>query len=239
MVRFQVIRIPVLGLFVAWLVLFGTAAPGLAAEVYDLLFKTGTLDGISRTSVLDYERQVSARDNKDLAARETGTISLSFGPEDMAELQFKQGDKYRNLGSFPATVGNPMIMYFVETVIRDMASTAGGSPFYIRNRVKAALVKKVPIREETIRINGHDIPARSVTLHPFEGDPNRDRMHGFEDLALTITMSDRVPGWYYELKAEAGGEKASGTDNRQGTANKDDAPVYSSSIVLAPSEAVD
>ncbi|WP_346896365.1 hypothetical protein [uncultured Roseibium sp.] len=232
MVRFKVPRTPIFGLLAAWLVLFGTAAPGLAAEVYDLLFKTGTLDGISRTSVLDYERQVSARDNKDLAARETGTISLSFGPDEMAELMFRQGDKHRNLGSFPATVGNPMIMYFVETVVRDMASTAGGSPYYIRNRVKAALVKKVPIREETIRINGQDIPARSVTLFPFEGDPNREKMHGFEDLALTITMSDQVPGWYYELKAETGEEK--GTD----TGKKDDTPVYSSSIVLAASEAV-
>lgn len=232
MVRFQVMRMQLLGLFVAWLVLVGMTAPGLAAEVYDLLFKTGTLDGISRTSVLDYERQVSARDNKDLSARETGTISLSFGPDEMAELKFRQGDKYRNLGSFPATVGNPMIMYFVETVIRDMASTAGGSPFYIRNRVKAALVKKVPIREETIRINGHEILARSVTLHPFEGDPNRERMHGFEDLALTITMSEQVPGWYYELKAETGGAKS------PDTAEKGEAPVYSSSILFAAPEAV-
>ncbi|WP_346911965.1 hypothetical protein [uncultured Roseibium sp.] len=232
MVRFQVRRKQALGLFVAWLVLVGMTAPGFAAEVYDLLFKMGTLDGVSRTSVLDYERQVSARDNKELSARESGTISLSFGPDEMAELQFRQGDKHRTLGSFPATVGNPMIMYFVETVIRDMASTAGGSPYYIRNRVKAALVKKVPIREETIRVNGHDIPARSVTLYPFEGDPNRDRMRGFEDLALTITMSDQVPGWYYELKAETGGEK--GAD----TAQKGEVPVYSSSIVLASSEAL-
>lgn len=232
MVRFQVPRTPVFGFFAAWLVLVGTTAPGLAAEVYDLLFKTGTLDGISRTSVLDYERHVSARDNEKLATRSSGKITLSFGPEDMAELKFTQGDKYRNIGSFPATVGNPMIMYFVETVIRDMASTAGGSPYYIRNRVKAALVKEVPIREETIRIGGRDVSARSVTLHPFEGDPNRERMKGFEDLALTITMSDEVPGWYYELKAETGGQK----DEKAG--KKEDAPVYSSSIVLAASEAV-
>jgi len=230
MVRFQVLRTPVCGLFAAWLVLFGTTAPGLAAEVYDLLFKTGTLDGIARTAVLDYERHVSTRDNEDLAKRETGTISLSFAPEDMAELEFRQGDKHRNIGSFPATVGNPMIMYFVETVVRDMASTAGGSPFYIRNRVKAALVKKTPIREETIHVNGRDVPAQTVTLYPFENDPNRDRMRGFEDLALTVTMSDEVPGWYYELKAETGGKEA------RSSGKTEEAPIYSSSIVLATLE---
>jgi len=230
MVGSQALRKTAFGLLALSLALFAAAAPGRAAEVYDLLFKTGTLDGISRTAVLDYERHVEARNNENLAARDTGTISLSFAPDEMAELKFRQGEKYRNLGSFPATVGNPMIMYFVETVIRDMASTAGGSPFYIRNRVKAALVKKVPIRDETIHVNGRDIPAKTVTLYPFENDPNRDRMNGFGDLTLTITMSDGVPGWYYELKAETGDAESRNADSG-GTD-----PVYVSSIILATQE---
>lgn len=230
MTRFQVLRIPVFGFLAVWLALCGTASPTFAVEVYDLLFKTGTLDGISRSSVLDYERHVSARDNEDWAARSSGTISLSFAPNEMAKLKFKQGEKYRNLGSFPATVGNPMIMYFVETVVRDMANAAGGSPFYIRNRVKAALLERVPAHAETLRFNGRDVPARSVTLYPFKNDPNRDRMQGFEDLVLTVTMSEAVPGWYYELKAETQEPKG------QSPAGESAVPVYSSSIVLATLE---
>ena len=51
---------------------------------------------------------------------------------------------------------------------------------------------------------------RTVTLRPFLDDPNRDRMMGFGDLELRVTMSDAVPGWYLSLVAEAPG--AQGTE---------------------------
>ena len=44
----------------------------------------------------------------------------------------------------------------------------------------------------------------SVVIRPFEGDPNAERMQGFGDLALTVVMSEEVPGWYESLTAEAG-----------------------------------
>ncbi len=200
----------------------GVTVPAHAVEIYDLIFKTGTLDDVSRTSALTYQRTVDIRGNEDLGKANSGTISLTFAPDDMAELEFRTGSGHRKIGDFPATVGNPMIMYFVETVVRDMANTAGGSPFYIRNRVKAALVEEAPIEDETMTIDGREVKAQSITLHPFSDDPNRARMKGFEDLSLTITMSEDVPGWYYALTAKAG------------TAN---APVYSNAIVLETTEA--
>ncbi|WP_417672050.1 hypothetical protein [Roseibium sp.] len=196
-----------------------TSGPAVAEEVYDLLFKTGTLDGIPRVSVLDYKRSVFIKSNEELAERSSGVVRLSFAADEMAELKFLKDDKHRKIGAFPATVGNPMIMYFVETVIRDMAGTAGGSPYYIRNRVKAALLQDVPVETTTVTYQGRSIPAQVVTLYPFKDDPNRARMRGFEDLALTIAMSEEVDGWYYSLSAKTGGETAE--------------PVYVSSLVRA------
>jgi len=38
-------------------------------------------------------------------------------PDDMAALRFVQGDQHRDLGQFPATVWQPIFMYFrFETV---------------------------------------------------------------------------------------------------------------------------
>ncbi|MEJ8475641.1 hypothetical protein [Roseibium algae] len=212
------------GLFTA-----ANVMPSHAVEVYDLLFKNGTLDDMSQGSVLEYDRTVSARDNEELGAKSTGTIRLSIEPEDMAGLQFVQGEKFRKIGEFPSTVGNPMIMYFVETVIRDMAGTAGGSPYYIRNRVKAALIEDAPIVDAVISVHGKDVKAQAITLYPFKNDPNRARMKGFGDLALTITMSADVPGWYYSLKADTDAAGADSTDA---------APAYFSEIVLAKAEAI-
>ncbi|TCS64485.1 hypothetical protein EDD52_10545 [Primorskyibacter sedentarius] len=172
---------------------------------YDLLFRTGTLDEIDRGTALVYERETSNTLLPAAEARDNGEIALAFdkAQEELAVLEFRQGDKHRGLGRFPASVGNPMIMYFYETVIRDMAEAAGGSPFYIRNRVKEALVTPSEAVEGEAMVDGHKIATQTIVLRPFEGDPNRDRMQGFGDLEMRVVMSDDVPGWYLAFTAEA------------------------------------
>lgn len=201
-----------------------SATPTAAAmtaqeETYDLLFRTGTLDAI--TAPLSYERVVRNSARPEQEARDSGRIELGFeqaeGSPRAAVLSFWQDARHRGLGSFPASVGNPMIMYFIETVVRDMAETAGGSAFYIRNRVKEALVEPAGREDLTVVLDGRAVPAVAVTLHPFEGDPNSDRMAGFGDLALRVVMSEAAPGWYLGLSAEAPG-------------------VYRSEIVLSGAE---
>lgn len=194
------------------------ASPLRAEEPYDLIFKTGTLDGIPETTVLEYERVVESTNDAEYAERNTGAVKLDFQPDEMARLRFYQGEKHRDVGKFPATVGNPVIMYFVETVLRDMAKEAGGSPFYIRNRIKDALVSPAEIRDVTTDYDGREIAAREISLKPFEDDKNRDRMGAFADLELTFVMSEEAPGWYRSLTATAPG--------------KDGKPAYSSRLVL-------
>lgn len=183
------------------------AATTEARQTYDLLFRQGTLDDVGRGAVLRYTRDVTNPAKPEAAERDSGEIALSFteGEAVLANLQFRQDGKHRNLGSFPASVGNPMIMVFYEGVIRDMAETAGGSPFYIRNRVKEALTRPAEIETGEAAFDGGTVETRTVTLRPFAGDPNRARMMGFGDLELRVTMSEAVPGWYLSLVAAAPG----------------------------------
>lgn len=184
------------------------AAPVNAAMIegnalYETLFKTGTLEGVATGSQLVYERTVSNTALPDAATRDTGNVILTLEQGDalMANLEFRQQEKHRGLGSFPASIGNPMIMYFAETVARDMAETAGGSPFYIRNRLKESLISAADLTEGQQQMDGTDIAVKTVVLRPFAKDPNRGRMNGFEDLELTIAMSDTVPGYYLTMTA--------------------------------------
>ena len=201
-------------LAIAVLALGLAGAPVLAANdgtaAYDLLFRNGTLDEVPADQVLVYDRMVANTLAPDAAMRDTGEIELSFveSTPPQASLRFLRDGKHRNLGAFPKSVGNPIIMYFVETVVRDMAESAGGSPFYIRNRVKDALVAPTEVETGEAVVDGKTVATQVVTLHPFKDDPNRDRMQGFADLALTVTMSDAVPGWYQTLEATAPGTEA-------------------------------
>lgn len=183
------------------------AAPLDGDKTYEMLFRNGTLDTVSRDAELVYSRTVNNSLKPEAAERDTGDIALSFreGEAVMALLEFRQDGKHRKLGAFPASVGNPMIMYFYETVVRDMAEAAGGSPFYIRNRVKEALVQPSDIVSGEAVIDGEVVETRTIRMLPFAGDPNVDRMRGFGDLELRVTMSDAVPGWYMSLEAEASG----------------------------------
>lgn len=186
-----------------------TVTPALGApldgeKTYDLLFKNGTLDQIDRKDQLVYDREVSNQLKPEAGERDTGQIAISFpaDQDEMAHLEFRQNEKSRALGVFPATVGNPMIMFFYESVVRDMAESAGGSPFYIRNRVKEALTKPAEIEIGEAEVNGKLIETRTIKLYPFLGDPNQDRMRGFGSLELSVTMSEDIPGWYLSLVAD-------------------------------------
>lgn len=184
------------------------ATPVHAEEIYDLIFKQGTLTGVQHD--LLYDRETIVASNPEYGQRHSGDVALSFAPDDMAVLRFLQGDQHRNLGQFPATVGNPIIMYFVETVLRDVAHEAGGSPFYIRNRIKEALITPAPIDDAIIPFGDGEVPVKQITFRPFENDENRERMGVYGNLEMTFVMSEAVPGWYVSLSAVA--SDASGGD---------------------------
>lgn len=199
---------------------------GFAAGTHELLFREGTLDTISGKATLEYRRDVSAPGSRPLQHKNTGLISLILTSDDMAELHFgAQGDR-RRVGAFPASVGNPLIMYFLETVVRDLSGLAGGSPYYMRNRIKAELLKEHPVQQVAVQLGDRQVEAQSVVLYPFRDDPASDRMRGIETLALSVTVSGEVPGWYYALKAE--------TTEERGTrsALPDTLPAYSSTILF-------
>ncbi len=213
-------RIPICLLFLGLL----WAGPLHAAEPYDLIFRTGTLSDVPADHPLVYSRAVTLPGNPQVEQAGTGLIVLSLVPDDMAELDFRQGARHRIVGLFPATVGNPLAMYFLETVVKDVARDTGGSPFYIRNRIKESLLEPAEIKELEAQNGGQSIAARQIILHPFQGDRHRDRMLGYKDLSMTFTMSGDVPGWYASLVAEV-------------PSNDNAPPLYRNALTLTDPEA--
>jgi len=212
-------------------IICATVSTCFAAGSHELLFREGTLSTIPENAALEYHRTVSAPGSRPLEQQNTGPISLQLTSDDMAEIHFGTQDKRRRVGAFPASVGNPLIMYFLETVVRDLSGLAGGSPFYMRNRIKAELLKKHPVQDVTLRSGDRDVPARTIVLRPFKDDPASDRMRGIETLTLSITFSGEIPGWYYSLRAETT------TERGERSALPDTLPAYTSTILFKGLEA--
>ncbi|WP_240722240.1 hypothetical protein [Poseidonocella sp. HB161398] len=212
----------------AGLALAAPAAAPAAETVapYALLFREGTLDALPHDRALIYQRQVTLPADEDFALRQSGALRLAFAEEAEDEVRLGFGPDAQSthvVGSFPASVGNPLIMYHMETVVRDMAQITGGSQFYIRNRMKDALSRPAEVEDVTVEGAEGPVAARQVVFRPFEGDANAARMQGFGGLEIRAVMSAEIPGWYRSLSAEV-------PDGKGGIA-------YSSEIVFEAAEA--
>lgn len=194
-------------LLLALLLLGIGRGPVAAAETYDLLFRSNALKGLEAVppgseggqGTLIYDRVISGAGKAQTGGR--FSIGLNVKPDGNVAMTLHQGAQSRGLGDYPASVGNPVIMYFLESVLADVASQSGGSPFYIRNRIKEALLRDAEVVPVSLRYRNRDIAARKVTIRPLTKDKARERMGRFSELALAVTVSEDIPGWYYSLVA--------------------------------------
>ncbi|ASY66883.1 hypothetical protein SJ05684_b59010 (plasmid) [Sinorhizobium sojae CCBAU 05684] len=195
-------------LLVAALLLVGSGqAPATAAGTYELLFRSTALKGLEAVpagseagqSTVVYDRLVSGAADGQMDG--SFSIGLKVKADDKVTMTLYQGTRSRGLGEYPASVGNPVIMYFLESVLADIAAQSGGSPFYMRNRIKEALLEDAQVVPVTRQYRNRDVAAQEVMIRPFLKDKARARMGRFSELALTVTVSEEIPGWYYSLVA--------------------------------------
>ena len=145
----------------------------------------------------------------DLPPMGAGTLSLSqtvdaSDGKPVLQLTQKTNDRTRKIGPFPISGGDPALTFFLEQTARDMARLTGGSPFYIRNRIKDSL-----FRAGDLTRDGDTVTAR---FRPFADDPNGARMQGFQTLTLTFVIGGpKAP--IREMTAETSDPVIGGTAN--------------------------
>jgi hypothetical protein len=189
---------------IAALSLCATLAGGVlqAETAFDLVFRSGSLDGLPQGTELRYggEAMPEAPDGE-----EWRELAVSLAPEDRALVQGLSDEEApaRILGSFPASVGNPIAMVFLEEAVKAISEETGGSPFYIRNRIRDALGGPGRVEAVTVAWDGGTVAATEVALVPFAEDAHRAELGAFADLEIRVVVSEAVPGWYHSIRAEA------------------------------------
>lgn len=112
------------------------------------------------------------------------------------QLEQSAGEASRRIGPFPVSGGDPVVIFFLENTARAMATLTGGSPHYIRNRIKDAVFRGGSVQREG--------GVTTVVARPFDGDPNADRMGGFAALELRFVMGEDAAAPIREMVAETG-----------------------------------
>ena len=178
------------------------AAPVGAGEAQDQLFARGVLDGVETG-----ERLVYAFEREGAAAAAAGgqiELALAAGADGReAVLRFEAAAGGGRFEPFSASGGNPVFLAFLEQTVRAMAEATGGSPFYIRNRIRDAFARDVVGESVEAMVAGRAVPATTFAFRPFADDPNRARMGAFAELELRFTLSEAVPGRFIALEAVA------------------------------------
>lgn len=184
--------------------LFGLALAGPAGAdpVTDLLFADGILQTLPAGEEVRYAHVRRGGAAPDFQPVTEGAMLLAPGADGLVRLTLVADGRSRPLPEFPAEGGNPVLLVFLESVVRNMAAETGGSPFYIRNRLKDALGAGGETAEADQPLGSGTVVARVLTLHPFQADPNRARMGAFADLTLRFAVSDAVPGRIVSLSAD-------------------------------------
>lgn len=184
------------------------AGPVRPGPVADLLFAEGIFATLPEGQEMIYAHQRHGTAAPGFVAVTDGRMTLvtghvpAAGTESSLSLTIEASGMPRRVVDFPASGGNPVLMVLLESTVNNMAAVTGGSPFYIRNRIKDALRSGGETRPVSQEFAGRTVAAQEVTLRPFAQDKNRARMGEFADLTLRFGISDAVPGRFLLLSAD-------------------------------------
>ncbi|WP_146037966.1 hypothetical protein [Tabrizicola aquatica] len=190
-----------LAIILSGLVLVG---PTQADTITDSLFAEGLFSTLAPGEEITYAHVRSGPAGMEFPPVTEGAMVLSKPTEDAAHLSLTlvADLRRRSLGEFSAEGGNPVVLVFLESVARNVAALTGGSPFYIRNRIKDALRSGGDPTSAREPFAGRVVAAQAFTLRPFTDDPNRGRMGDLADLTLRFVVSPTVPGHVLSLSAD-------------------------------------
>jgi hypothetical protein len=193
--------------------LLALAAPTLSGpDASSLLFEAPALASVTTGTTLVYrlERTVSGAAAGMHAAGlgplpSVSTVELSLHPDEgtgsrEARVAIVKDDGRQAAGSFPALVGNPVLLVILERDVVEMSRALHGSPYYIRNRVREALGAATPAEPARFPFEGREVDGWRVAVSPFAQDRNRDKLREHAAKRYEFTLSDAVPGGVFEVR---------------------------------------
>ncbi|MDT8343274.1 MAG: hypothetical protein RQ752_02465 [Thermohalobaculum sp.] len=171
------------------------AAPGTA-----LIFATDQLAGLAPGGGLAYSLSRNVAAGSGARAIGSGAVGVTLTDTE-AVVRLTEDGRTRQLDPFPRAAGNPVFLVFLESALGALADQSGGSPFYLRNRIKEAFWRGAPPEPVTASFDGAEIAAERVVFRPFAADPHRAELGDLAGLELEFVLAPGAPGRFLSLIA--------------------------------------
>lgn len=193
--------------------LANAAVAGEPETVSSLLFDKPYLTSIKPDTTLVYDFKRISSDEKKYGRDLSDTIRLDVLKDEKdsskrtAHLHIYTGPRARNIGPIPQTSGNPAIMILLEQDTYDFKRHLGGIPAYFRNKIRKAMREDAMIEPTSIQHDGRDVSGHKITLVPFKGDPNMQRVPEYQNTVYEFIVSDEVPGGIVSISSTIPGSE--------------------------------
>ena len=170
----------------------------------ELFFDTPYLTKVPPGTTLNYAyKHTTSKADLGEGFDETMAMQVTAPPEDtskrVADVVIRRGDKEGEAGPFPTMNGNPIALVLLERDVKEMAQLSKGSPFYIRNRVRDHLANGT-VAPARFTYDGREIEGWKLSMQPFAGDPNKDKLQELAGRHYEFLFSDQVPGGIYAIR---------------------------------------
>ena len=173
--------------------------------VSSLLFDKPYLATVEPGTTLVYDFKRVTSDEQKFGTNLTDTIKVDVLKDDMdagkrtAHLHIYSGARARNIGPIPHTSGNPAIMIMLEQDTYEFQRKLGGQPAYFRNRIRKSMRENAIIEAVKLQFKGKEISGHKITLTPFKGDPNMERVPEYAGTTYEFIVSDDIPGGVFSI----------------------------------------
>ena len=185
------------------------ATKGTAPDASDLLFEQPQMKNTAPGSTLtyDYARR-SGIERGPYGPPLSDAIKLTVEPGKSAEsrdirVQMFSGGNRLPAGPFTDMPGNPVLSLFLENHLKGLASLLEANPRYIKNAIRKGLRDKATVTPMQVSFKGRTVEGWRVEMKPFAGDPQSERMRGFETITYTFVVAPDVPGEIVSIQARA------------------------------------
>ncbi len=112
------------------------------------------------------------------------------------------GERARDPHRITDMDGNPMLVVFLDNTLGRFQQLAGGDRGYLKNRFSRAIGDEATLTPVKIAYNGADVDGYRIDVKPFATHPARARMRGFENIAVSIVVSEKIPGHFAKMTAD-------------------------------------
>lgn len=190
-----------------------SAADDALSEAESLLFTRAHLRNTATRGVLEYRYTRTGS----LGPSLDDAVSVRLTPAQRADargvhVDYLSGASTFSLPDIEAASANPVILSFLERDVREMQRLTGGQAAYFRKRLRLALAESAQVRALDIDHQGTRMPAREISLRPFDDDPMQSRFAAYADKHYVFVLAEDIPGMVYELRATIADRRPAAAD---------------------------